>query len=70
MKSQNRELAYRTYITDALKLRYGLNKRWIDMMRDNEKPEDNRTADDIISRIASNSNVTMIEKQEKEVSEE
>ena len=40
------------------------------MIRDNEKPDDNRTADDIISRIASNSNVTMIEKQEKEVSEE
>lgn len=55
----NREMSYRIYLTDALKLRYGLDIRWIDWIKELSKPDDTRTKDDIIAHIASNANVTM-----------
>ena len=47
--AMNRERAYRYYVTDALKCAYGLNVRYADLF----KPEDTRTADEIITDMKS-----------------
>ena len=46
---QQRELAYRIYVTDALKSRWGLNVRYYDFI--DNKPEDSRTADEVVNNI-------------------
>lgn len=43
----DRETAYRYYITDALKILGGLNIRFADLF----KPEETRTSDEIIGGI-------------------
>jgi hypothetical protein len=43
----NRDLAYRIYVTDALKVLGGLNIRFADLF----KPEETRTAGEIIGGI-------------------
>ena len=43
----NRDLAYRYYVTDALKVLGGLNIRFADLF----KPEETRTSDEIIGGI-------------------
>lgn len=43
----NRDLAYRIYVTDALKVLGGLNIRFADLF----KPEETRTAGEIIDGI-------------------
>ena len=47
--TQQRELAYRIYVTDALKAIGGLNARYYDLIDDT--PPDNRTADEVIDGI-------------------
>ena len=46
---KQRELAYRIYVTDALKYFGGLNARYLDFIDDT--PPDNRTADEVIGGI-------------------
>lgn len=46
---QQRELAYRIYVTDALKVLGGLNARYYEYIDD--KPQDNRTADEVVDGI-------------------
>ena len=48
-RQDQRELAYRIYVTDALKSFGGLNARYIDFIDDT--PPDNRTADEVICGI-------------------
>ena len=48
-KENQRELAYRIYVTDALKAFGGLNARYYDFIDDT--PPDNRTADEVIGGI-------------------
>lgn len=48
-KEKQRELAYRIYVTDALKSRWGLNARYYDFI--DNKPQDNRTAEEVIDGI-------------------
>lgn len=48
-KTQQRELAYRFYVTDALYYRWGLNAKYRDMIDDT--PPDTRTADEVVDGI-------------------
>jgi hypothetical protein len=48
-KTQQRELAYRIYVTDALKIIGGLNARYYEFIDD--KPQDNRTAEEVVEGI-------------------
>ena len=48
-KEKQRELAYRIYVTDALKAHWGLNARYYDFIDD--KPQDTRTADEVVDGI-------------------
>ena len=48
-RQDQRELADRIYVTDALKSRWGLNARYYDFIDDT--PSDNRTADEVIGGI-------------------
>ena len=47
-KLNDRETAYRYYVTDALRIAGGLNIRFADLF----KPEETRTADEIIGGIS------------------
>lgn len=64
MKERNRELSYRIFVTDLLGARAGLKQRWITMVKDLEKPEETRTAEDVISSITSNPNLVRKKKKE------
>lgn len=46
---ENEELAYRAYVTDTLYLlcNGSMKRRWIDIMEDMKKPQDNRSAEEI-----------------------
>lgn len=46
-EKNTRDWAYRVYVTDSLKVIGGLNIRYADLF----KPEENRTADEIIWNI-------------------
>lgn len=48
-KENQRELAYRIYVTDALKSRWGLNSRYYDFIDDT--PPDSRTPEEVITHI-------------------
>lgn len=47
-KSEMRDIIYRTYITDALKAKLGLNIRFYDLAY---IPKEMRSADEIINRV-------------------
>lgn len=67
MKEKNRELTYRIFVTDVLAARIGLKTRWITTVRDLEKPDEKRTAEDVISSVTSNPN--LVRKKKKEVND-
>lgn len=48
-KQNQRELAYRIYVTDALKFFGGLNARYYDYIDDT--PPDSRTPEEVIANI-------------------
>lgn len=48
-KDYQRELAYRIYVTDALKVIGGLNARYFDVIDDT--PPDDKTPEEVIGRI-------------------
>ena len=48
---QERDEVYRIYVTDALKILGGLNIRWFDALEEAKKPQDNRTAEEIINHF-------------------
>lgn len=48
-KEKQRELAYRIYVTDALKAFGGLNRRYYDVI--DVKPQETRTAEEIKDNI-------------------
>lgn len=48
-KEKQRELAYRIYVTDALKVLGGLNARYYEYI--DETPQDTRTADEVVDGI-------------------
>lgn len=47
---EQRELTYRAYITDALKISGGLNVRWYDLFADKPKKVE-MSAEEVISKI-------------------
>lgn len=50
-KAADEEKAYKIYVTDSLKAAYNLNARYVDFLEP-QKPEDTRTAEEIISDIS------------------
>lgn len=50
-RTSQRELAYRIYVTDALRLFGGLNIRWYDMVENNDTPKVEITAQEAVTSI-------------------
>lgn len=46
---RRKEFYYRTYVTDAMKVGWSLNMRWVDLI--NEKPIETRSAEEIKDSI-------------------
>lgn len=54
------ELIYRTYMSEIIRLSFGVDKSLFDIMEEGKKPRIDKSADEIISHVVENGGLEVI----------